>query len=85
MHGFGFASVLNELTASAGSLATALLGFNLGVELGQLCIVVAFVPFAFLLRDTRLYRFAAVRLGSGAIAAVAVVWLVERVFQVVIF
>lgn len=85
MHGFGFASVLNELASNTRSLATALFGFNLGVELGQLCIVAVFVPIAFALRETRFYRFGAVRLGSGAIAAVAAVWLVERVFSVTIF
>ncbi|HEV8542336.1 MAG TPA: HupE/UreJ family protein, partial [Verrucomicrobiae bacterium] len=85
MHGFGFASVLNELTSNASSIAVSLFGFNVGVELGQLCIVLIFVPVAFLLRETSVYRIVAVRFGSSAIAGVAAVWLVERAFGLTIF
>jgi hypothetical protein len=81
IHGFGFASVLIDLGLPKGALITSLLGFNLGVEIGQLCIVAAFLPLAFVLRDTWFYR----RLltgGSALIAMVAVVWFVERAFEV---
>jgi hypothetical protein len=81
IHGFGFASVLTDLGLPRGSLLASLLGFNLGVEIGQLCIVALFLPFAFVLRDTWFYR----RLltgGSAMIALVAVVWFVERAFDV---
>jgi hypothetical protein len=37
-------------------LALALVGFNLGVELGQITTVAIFLPLAYLLRRTRLYR-----------------------------
>uniref|UniRef100_UPI00196BA45B HupE/UreJ family protein n=1 Tax=Caldimonas tepidiphila TaxID=2315841 RepID=UPI00196BA45B len=65
-----------------GALALPLLGFNLGVELGQLLVVALLLPLAFLLRETRAYRLGAVRLGSAGIAALAGVWLVERAFDV---
>ncbi|MDY7228180.1 HupE/UreJ family protein [Hyalangium rubrum] len=78
LHGFGFASVLADLGLPAGSLAATLLGFNLGVELGQLACVVAFLPLAFLLRGSLLYRRALLIGGSVAIALVACVWLAER-------
>ena len=52
IHGFGFASVLADLGLPRGPLALALVGFNLGVELGQLAIVAAFLPLAFALRAT---------------------------------
>nr|WP_240635929.1 HupE/UreJ family protein [Caldimonas tepidiphila] len=55
-----------------------MLGFNLGVELGQLLVVALLLPLAFALRETGLYRLGAVRLGSTAIAALAALWLVER-------
>ena len=60
--------------------ALALVGFNVGVEIGQLCIVAAVLPLAWSLRGTRTYRgaFAA---GSLAIAAVAALWLVQRAFD----
>lgn len=79
LHGFGFASVLGELGLPAGSRVLALAAFNLGVEAGQLAIVLVAVPLAFVLRDTVLYRRAIVGAGSFAIAAVALIWLAERV------
>jgi len=69
----------------AGSLALSLFGFNLGVEAGQLAIVVVFLPLAFLLRSTFAYRRVLFAGGSVAIAAIAVVWLVERAFDVPLF
>ena len=85
LHGLGFASVLADLFADDGrgaaGLAAPLLGFNLGVELGQLAIVAVFLPVAFRLRNTAFYRSGVVPLGSAAMAAVAAVWLVERAFQ----
>ncbi len=81
VHGFGFASVLAELGLPRDALALALLGFNVGVELGQLAIVAAVLPLAFALRDTRLYRRMLLPGGSVAIALVACVWLAERMFD----
>jgi hypothetical protein len=56
----------------------ALLGFNLGVEIGQASIVVLFLPVAFALRRTWLYRRPVLAGGSLAVAAIAVMWTVER-------
>ncbi|AKQ70788.1 Membrane protein [Myxococcus hansupus] len=79
LHGFGFASVLAGWGLSAGSLTLALLGFNLGVELGQLVWVAAFLPLAFALRGSALYRRAVLGGGSAAIALLAGFWLAQRV------
>jgi len=79
IHGFGFAGVLAEVGLPAGAVAPALIGFNLGVEAGQLALVLLFVPLAFAVRDTWAYRTLLYRAGSLAIAAVAVLWIVERV------
>ena len=81
IHGFGFASVLIDLGLPQGALALALLGFNLGVECGQLAIVAAFLPLAFMLRRSWFYRRAVLLGGSLLIAAVAATWLIERVFN----
>jgi hypothetical protein len=80
VHGFGFASALKDAGLAKGALAGPLVGFNLGVEIGQLCIVAIVLPLAWSLRGTRTYRgaFAA---GSLAIAAVAGIWLVQRAFD----
>ena len=80
VHGFGFASALKDAGLAKGALAGPLVGFNVGVEIGQLCIVALVLPLAWSLRGTRTYRgaFAA---GSLAIAAVAGIWLVQRAFD----
>jgi hypothetical protein len=85
LHGFGFAGALHDLGLPAGSLALSLFGFNLGVEAGQLAIVAAFLPLAFLLRSTWAYRRMLFAGGSVAIAAIAAVWLVERAFDMPLF
>jgi hypothetical protein len=82
VHGFGFASVLADLGLPRDALALALVGFNVGVELGQLAIVAAFLPIAFALRRTGFYRKVVLTGGSIAIALLAAVWLVERAFDV---
>ncbi len=81
IHGFGFASVLADLGLPRGALALALVGFNLGVELGQLTIVAAFLPTAYLLRHGWFYRRLVFTAGSWLIALVALIWFVERAFD----
>jgi HupE / UreJ protein len=78
IHGFGFAGVLGDLGLPDHSLIVALLGFNLGVELGQLAIVAMLVPLIVAIERLDLYPRTVVRVGSSAIAATALVWLVER-------
>lgn len=85
VHGFGFASVLTDLGLPTTALVAALVGFNIGVELGQLAIVAAFLPIAFVLRQTWVYQRLVFRAGSVLIAFVAFGWLVERAFDVTIF
>lgn len=81
VHGFGFASVLIDLNLPADTLAVSLLGFNAGVEIGQLVVVGALLPLAYLGRRTTVYPRRVVWLGSFAIAMVASGWLVDRVFD----
>ena len=81
VHGFGFANVLTELGLPQSTLLIALVGFNLGVEVGQIAIVAVFLPIAFLLRDTWTYRKLVLVAGSLLIAMIAAAWLVERVFD----
>lgn len=78
IHGFGFASVLTDLGLPRGSLVSSLLGFNLGVELGQLAIVAAFLPLAYALRATWLYARIVFIGGSVAVTLLATAWLLER-------
>jgi hypothetical protein len=85
LHGFGFSATLMDMGLPRENLVLTLFGFNVGVEIGQACVVAAFVPLAFLVRGTKGYRWGALVAGSMVIAAVASVWLVERAFMVKIF
>lgn len=81
IHGFGFASVLAELGLPQHALVLSLLGFNLGVEVGQLAIVLVFLPLAYGLRHSAFYRRGVFVGGSVLTLAVAQVWLLERLFD----
>lgn len=81
IHGFGFGQALKEQALPPGGVALSLLGFNLGVEVGQLAVVAVFVPLAFLVRNTLFYQRGVLRAGSAAVILVALVWFVERAFD----
>lgn len=78
LHGFGFAAVLSEMGLPQGARLVSLVSFNLGVEAGQLAVVLAVMPLAYVLRDTRFYQGTLMRWGSTSIAGLALVWLVQR-------
>lgn len=78
VHGCGLASALGEAGLPREGRLLALAAFNVGVELGQLAIVAAVLPLAFLVRSTVLYRRAVVGGGSVAVAALGLLWLAER-------
>jgi len=80
VHGFGFASVLADLGLPRDALALSLAGFNIGVEIGQLSVVLLVVPLIFLFRARPFYRPAVLVGGSSVITLVATVWLFGRVF-----
>lgn len=82
MHGFGFSSTLADVGLARGTLLSTLVGFNAGVEVGQLAVVAVFLPAAFAARRTGVYRGAVLRGGSIVIALVGLLWLVERAFDV---
>ena len=79
VHGFGFSSALRELGLPTQGLALSLLGFNVGVEVGQALVVAACLPLLFLLRRTR-WESRAVMSSSLAILLVGLVLFVERAF-----
>lgn len=81
IHGFGFASVLADLGLPRQALVLALVGFNVGVELGQLAIVAVFLPLAFGIRHTQFYRVGILKGGSVLVALLATWWLAQRVFD----
>lgn len=73
IHGFGFASVLTDLGLPHDTLLLSLVSFNVGVELGQLAIVSAFLPLAYLIRRSGSYPRLVLTGGSLAVVAIALV------------
>ena len=81
VHGLGFASALTELDLSRQALVRALIGFNVGVELGQIAFVALVLPpLAWASRPGRLPRLP--QLLSVIVALAGAVWLVERLVAV---
>ena len=64
------------------ALVSSLLGFNVGVELGQLAIVAVFLPLAFAMRATRFYSRVVFTGGSVVVAVLAAIWLAERALDI---
>ena len=82
LHGLGFASVLAEFGLPATRFLPALLGFNVGVEVGQLTVVaIAFFTISFWCRNHPSYRQWVAMPASVIIALTGAWWFYERVFM----
>lgn len=80
-HGFGFATVLGELGFRGENLSLSLLGFNVGVEFGQVVIIALIFPFLFLMRKLKLYpKFMFIM--SVLLIIISLYWMIERIFDV---
>jgi len=80
IHGLAFASILANLKLSAGTMALSILGFNLGIEIMQLFVVLTTIPWLILLSQTPIYKY--VRVGGAAISGIiAIAWILERATQ----
>lgn len=88
LHGLGFAGALSEIGLPQGDIFVALLGFNLGVEIGQLLFVGVVLIIGFLLKkvvigparmQVRQNEWALNAVVSYAVGSIASFWLIERV------
>ncbi|HEY3043637.1 MAG TPA: HupE/UreJ family protein [Vicinamibacterales bacterium] len=81
IHGFGFASVLREMDLPARALGWSLFSFNLGVEIGQLLVVVLVASaFAALRARSAAAGRRLVFAGSIVVVTAGAFWFVQRVF-----
>lgn len=79
LHGLGFAGVLGEIGLPPGEMVSALIAFNIGVEGGQLAVIIlAMAAGGYWFRSAPWYRTRVVVPGSLAISALGGYWLVER-------
>jgi len=80
LHGLGFASVLVEFGLPAGFFVPALIGFNVGVEFGQLTIVLlAFISIGYWFNKKNYYESSIAKPISAIIGIVGTFWFIERV------
>ena len=80
VHGFGFASALQELIVGKSNLLLSVLSFNAGVELGQLMIVCVMLPLLYLIRKKIEFRIVTAG-ASVSIFILGFAWFIERVFD----
>lgn len=78
VHGFGFANVLSGLTADTTQTVAALAGFNIGIEIGQMLILVLIFPLLYTMGRLPWYRRAAVPVMVITVMAISLFWVVER-------
>jgi hydrogenase/urease accessory protein HupE len=83
VHGLGFADALQELgiTSSQFGIVVPLVGFNLGVEVGQLSVAAIVLPILWQLRRNPSFVRRWVPVCSVAVALVGSYWMVERIMQ----
>lgn len=79
-HGLGFAGVLKAFAIPQGRFVSSLLFFNVGIELGQILIILVCLPMIYALRKKSWYP-TAIKWVAGLISLVAIVWFLERVLE----
>jgi HupE / UreJ protein len=82
VHGLGFAGALRNLALPLRARGLALLAFNLGVELGQLALVVVILPVLYILSRRGRYPRFVMGAGSLAISWLAALWVLQRGFGI---
>jgi hypothetical protein len=80
-HGMGFAGLVEDLDIDRSTQLVSLLGRNVGIEIGQLVIIVLTFPMLVLLRRTRVYM-PLFYTASIALATLSGLWIIERVGEV---
>ena len=80
LHGLGFATVLYAYGLPQGNLVPSLLAFNIGVELGQLMVLLGAAVLVWFIRKKSWYRQRVQIPASVMIALVGLFWFIERVF-----
>ncbi len=79
-HGLGFASVMGHLPFRMVELLKCVIGFNIGVELGQIAIVTVIFPILYLLRKNRIYVPVVIIGVSILLILIATIWFIQRSF-----
>lgn len=80
VHGLAFASILSVLNLDITTMALSVLGFNIGIEVMQLFVVIMIIPWLILLSQTPVYKY--IRIICAILAAIAsLAWILERLLE----
>ena len=77
-HGLGFAGIVSELSITSDNIVPALLGFNIGIELGQIAVVAVTLPLLLFIKRFSWYRRFTI-ISVTLLAVSATIWFVERI------
>jgi hypothetical protein len=82
VHGMGFAGALNELGLPSYAFASALVSFNIGVELGQITVlIIMYLAYKLLFENKTWYRKLIVIPSNAIIALIAIFWTIQRIIN----
>ncbi|HSH55383.1 MAG TPA: HupE/UreJ family protein [Candidatus Limnocylindrales bacterium] len=76
-HGLGFAGLLQEIQVPSDKFLSSLIAFNIGIEIGQIAIIMIALPFILLFKNKPWYN-RLIQIFAGAIAVIGIVWAVQR-------
>lgn len=80
-HGMGFATLVEGLDVSRSTQLVSLLGRNIGIEIGQVGVIVACFPALYFLRRTR-YYLPFLKISAGVMSFIAIGWMIERLAEI---
>jgi len=76
IHGFGFANALREMNVNIDNFIQVVFGFNSGVEIGQLFVILTLTPILFLLKSDRIMKFLSI-----LTIILSILWIIDRSFS----
>lgn len=80
-HGLGYTFVMNPINLEPNQMAVTLSGFNIGMLLGQIAVVLALLPVAYILRHALSRNQRLLRAGGIALLLLSLIWFEERAFD----
>jgi len=80
-HGMGFATLVEGLDVSRSTQLVSLVGRNIGIEIGQVAVIVVCFPALYFLRRTR-YYLPFLKLSAAFLSFIAIGWMIERLAEI---
>lgn len=77
IHGLAFATILSNLHLDSGKFILSLLGFNIGIELMQIFVILIVMPWFLLLSPHKIYKWVRI-IGASLAGIAAIAWMMER-------